>query len=67
MADEQYDIQQHDIDEETKLVEEEKDLAETEGEPPQRRSLTIPLILGIIAVAIAFFVVVTYLPGLFRH
>jgi hypothetical protein len=73
MIDKQQNIEQkemeHDIREETRLVTEENELVDSDyiRAHPQKRNLSISLILTVALIAIAFFIAVTYLPGLFRQ
>ena len=58
---------QADIERERQLVEQEMDSVESEGirQHPEKRGISIGLILVVIAIAIGFFILVTYLPGMF--
>jgi hypothetical protein len=60
---------QADIERERQLVEEEQEIVESTGirNHPEKRSMSIALILVVVAIAIGFFILVTYLPGLFNN
>jgi hypothetical protein len=59
----------HDIEREMQLVEEEQEMVISGGytEDPRRSRLTVGLILAVSIAAIAFFIMITYLPGLFHN
>jgi hypothetical protein len=59
----------HDIERDMQLVEEEQEMVISGGyvEDPRRSRLTVGLILAVSIIAIAFFITITYLPGLFHN
>ena len=63
------DAHQADIERERQLVEEEMDTVESEWirTHPEKRSMSVPLILLVVGIAIGFFILVTYLPGMFNN
>jgi hypothetical protein len=63
------EAQLHDIHRERQLVEEEMEIVESEAirNHPEKRGMSIALILVVIASAIGFFIMVTYLPGAFSN
>jgi hypothetical protein len=60
---------QANIERERQLVEEEMEIVESEGirNHPEKRSMSVALILFVVALAIGFFILVTYLPGAFNN
>jgi hypothetical protein len=63
------EAQLHDIHRERQLVEEERDILDSEAirNHPEKRGMSIALILVVVALAIGFFMMVTYLPGAFSN
>jgi hypothetical protein len=63
------EAQLHDIHRERQLVEEELEIVESEAirNHPEKQGMSIALILVVVAIAIGFFIMVTYLPGAFSN
>jgi hypothetical protein len=63
------EAQLHDIHRERQLVEEELEIVESDAirNHPEKQGMSIALILVVVAIAVGFFIMVTYLPGAFSN